>query len=62
VDVGVGDLQPGYHQADLLRLETPHYGFAGRLGDGHEVRGQQGLEVKPVVHPFSGDDERVPRA
>ena len=57
--VGVGDLEPRHGEADLPRLEALLHGPADGLGDGHEMRGQPGVEVDPVGGFFFRDDERV---
>jgi hypothetical protein len=58
----VGDLQPRYSEPDLLRSETLSEDLADGLGDGHEVRGHQGLKVEPIFYRCFRHDERVPRA
>ena len=59
VDVGVGHLETGDHQAHPGGGEGLLLGPADGVGDLHEVGGQVDGEVDPVVDLDAGDDQHV---
>jgi cardiolipin synthase (CMP-forming) len=57
----MGHLEAGHHETDAGRAEHGALRVAHRVRHGHEVRGQLGIEIGPVVYFDDRHDERVTR-